>query len=419
MGLFLVVEDSSIVQKILRHTFKQARIDSVLFASSMAEGRALYKKHADQLVAAIVDLSLPDAPHGEMVECLLAEFLPVVVLTGSADADQRKKLLAMGVADYVIKENRFSYQYAVRMLLRLERNQYLTALVVDDSDTSRRVVSHYLHLHCFKVKEVSSAEDGLKALQEDEAISLVISDYHMPGMNGFDFVQEIRHRYDKRSIAVIGLSGQGDPDISVQFIKKGANDFLQKPFLQEEFFCRVTNNIESLEQLLELKTLATKDYLTGLSNRRYFYEEGDASVARSTKASMPYTLAVLDIDRFKPLNDEFGHDAGDAVLRQFSEHLGLAFSRFIVARVGGEEFAVLMAGLEAERAYELLDEFRRFVEAQMYILPDDDYQRITVSIGVRAGVDQSIHASITDADKALYLAKENGRNMVVMYEDEA
>ena len=256
-------------------------------------------------------------------------------------------------------------------------------------------------------------------MQEDEAISLVISDYHMPGMNGFDFVQEIRHRYDKRSIAVIGLSGQGDPDISVQFIKKGANDFLQKPFLQEEFFCRVTNNIESLEQLLELKTLATKDYLTGLSNRRYFYEEGDASVARSTKASMPYTLAVLDIDRFKPMNDEFGHDAGDAVLRQFSEHLGLAFSRFIVARVGGEEFAVLMAGLEAERAYELLDEFRRFVEAQMYILPDDDYQRITVSIGVRAGVDQSIHASITDADKALYLAKENGRNMVVMYEDEA
>lgn len=417
MGLFLVVEDSAIVQKILRHTFKQAKIDSVVFASSMAEGQSLYRQHEQQLVAAIIDLSLPDSPQGEMVEYLLAEGVPVVVLTGSSDMKQRNALLGMGVADYVIKENRFSYQYAVRMLLRLERNRNLTALVVDDSDTSRHVVCNYLRVNCFKVKEVSSAQAGLRELEADDNIRLVISDYHMPEMDGIEFVQEIRHRFEKRPIAVIGLSGQGSADISVEFIKKGANDFLQKPFLQEEFSCRVTNNIESLEQLLELKTQATKDYLTGLSNRRHFYDEGGASVSRSVKASMPYTLALLDIDNFKSFIDEFGHEAGDAVLRQFAEHLGLAFSRFIVARLGEEEFAVLLVGLDASRAYELLDQFRSFIEEQLFILPDD-YQRITVSIGVRPGTNQSIHDSITEADQTLCLAKEDGGNIVVMFEAE-
>ena len=251
--MFLIIEDSPIVQKILQHTLRQQGIEPVVFASTKAEGIELYNEHKDSVVAALVDLNLPDAPDGEMVSYLLDQRLPVVVLTGSDDLNQRKELLKSGVVDYVIKENRFSYQYAARMLNRLERNRSITALVVDDSSTMRQAVTSYLRLQNFQVVEAHNGAEGLEKLESDISIKLIITDYHMPEMNGFAFLQQVRHRYDKRPLAIIGLSSQEDADISVQFIKKGANDFLQKPFQQEEFSCRVTNNIEALEQLVAVQ----------------------------------------------------------------------------------------------------------------------------------------------------------------------
>lgn len=417
--MFLVIEDSSIVQKILKHTFKQQRVEPVLFASTMAEGKTLYEEHKNSLVAALVDISLPDAPRGEMVEYLLDKDVPIVVLTGSDDLQQRQSLLKSGVADYVIKENRFSYQYAVRMLDRLDRNRRLKALVVDDSSTMRQVVAGYLKLQCFSVVEAADGQEGLEILEQDPDISLVITDFHMPVMDGFHFVQEIRHRFDKRPLAVIGLSSQEDSDISVQFIKKGANDFLQKPFQQEEFSCRVTNNIEALEQLIALRQQADKDYLTGLNNRRYFVEEGQNLVGKMVSEGTVFSVALMDIDHFKSINDEHGHDAGDAVLTQLADHLENTFSRFHLARYGGEEFALVLPGLDVERAYGLLDQFRRYVGEQLFILPDDDYLRVSVSTGlasVTSPVGETLEGLLLKADEALYSAKEGGRNLVAIYE---
>ena len=417
--MFLVIEDSSIVQKILKHTFKQQRVEPVLFASTMAEGKTLYEEHKNSLVAALVDISLPDAPRGEMVEYLLDKDVPIVVLTGSDDLQQRQSLLKSGVADYVIKENRFSYQYAVRMLDRLDRNRSLKALVVDDSSTMRQVVAGYLKLQCFSVVEAADGQEGLEILELDSDISLVITDFHMPVMDGFHFVQEIRHRFDKRPLAVIGLSSQEDSDISVQFIKKGANDFLQKPFQQEEFSCRVTNNIEALEQLIALRQQADKDYLTGLNNRRYFVEEGQNLVGKMVSEGTVFSVALMDIDHFKSINDEHGHDAGDAVLTQLADHLENTFSRFHLARYGGEEFALVLPGLDVGKAYGLLDQFRRYVGEQLFILPDDDYLRVSVSTGlasVTSPVGETLEGLLLKADEALYSAKEGGRNLVAIYE---
>ena len=417
--MFLVIEDSSIVQKILKHTFKQQRVEPVLFASTMSEGKKLYEDHKSSLVAALVDISLPDAPRGEMAEYLLDNEVPIVVLTGSDDLEQRQSLLKSGVADYVIKENRFSYQYAVRMLDRLDRNRRLKALVVDDSSTMRQVVAGYLKLQCFSVVEAADGQEGLEILELDSDISLVITDFHMPVMDGFHFVQEIRHRFDKRPLAVIGLSSQEDSDISVQFIKKGANDFLQKPFQQEEFSCRVTNNIEALEQLIALRKQADKDYRTGLNNRRYFVEEGQNLVRKMVSEGTAFSIALMDIDHFKSINDEHGHDAGDAVLTQLADHLENTFSRFHLARYGGEEFALVLPGLDVEKAYGLLDQFRRYVGEQLFILPDDDYLRVSVSTGlasVTSPVGETLEGLLLKADEALYLAKEGGRNLVTLYE---
>lgn len=417
--MFLVIEDSPIVQKILRYTLRQQSVGPVVFASSYAEGQALYEKHRDSLVAAIVDLNLPDAPRGEMVDYLLAEGLPVVVLTGSLDLRQRQSLLNSGAADYVIKENRASYDYAVRMLNRLQRNRKFTALVVDDSTTTRKLICNYLRLLCFPVVEATNGVEAMAILEANPSVSLVITDYHMPEMDGYQLVQNIRHSFDRRPLAVIGLSSQDDPYISVHFIKKGANDFLQKPFLQEEFSCRVTNNIEAIEKVHELRQQADKDFLTNLFNRRFFNEHGTNKVRRLVEAGVPFSVALFDIDHFKQINDCHGHDSGDMVLRQFATYLSDSFSdSFLVSRYGGEEFAMLMPGLSSDKAFDLLDGFRCFIAEQHFRVADDARLDVTVSIGVSEFSNQQgdpLAALLNQADAALYLAKREGRNLVHCY----
>lgn len=414
MHSYLIVEDSPMVQKIIQHVVQQENLDNVYFADSMATGLALYERHKDTLLACIIDRNLPDAPDGEMVSAMLSHGVPTIVLTGSAGEELRQQLLSMGVADYVLKENRFSYQYAVRTLKRLTRNRSIKALVVDDSSTARQAVSQYLALYQFQVVEAASADEGLHQLGKHDDIKLVIIDYNMPGKNGIQFVQQVRHDFDKRPLAIIGLSGQTEHQLSVRFIKTGANDYLQKPFAQEEFICRVTNTVDALEQMIELDQRATRDYLTHLYNRRYFMEEGELLVDKCRRSQTPLTLALLDIDYFKQINDEYGHEAGDRVLIQLAEYLTSVFERFTLARIGGEEFAIIFSGLDECRTLALLDQFRSYLANQIFMVTEDEYIRVTFSAGVTQQTDlDSLDRVMARADKALYAAKDAGSDMVM------
>lgn len=414
MSKFLIVEDSSVILKILKHIAKQEFPFEVLFASSMAQAKELYLANKDDIVAGLIDLALPDAPQGELVDYLLEEKLPVVVLTGTSDGDTRDLLLRKGVADYVIKESRFSYQYAIQMLHRLYKNRSVEVLVVEDSLTFRNFVTQLLRLHQYQVHQAENGEEALVLLKQHDKIQMVITDYHMPVLDGFQLVQAIRHQYEKRNIAVIGLSGQEDHSLSVKFIKNGANDFLPKPFEQEEFFCRVTNNIEAQESIQRLHTQATRDYLTNLYNRRYFTEEGEHQLVKAAKEGRPVSLAILDVDYFKKVNDEYGHAAGDMVLQQVADFLQQGLGRFLVSRSGGEEFTILLVGLDSEKAFNLMDGVRQGIEERIFDLPED-FMRISVSIGVTT--EESGEATLDHlmavADENLYRAKEGGRNLVV------
>ena len=413
MAKYLIVEDSPVILKVMRHIARQELGGDTVFAASMAEAVALFDEHKESLVAAVVDLTLPDAPDGELVAYLLEKKFPVVVLTGSGDAQRRKRLLKMGVADYVIKENRFSYQYAVRMLARLDKNRSTGVLVVDDSVTARHSISDLLRLHLYRVFEAENGREALEVLQRESGIQLVITDYHMPEMDGTELIVQIRRQFENRLMSIIGLSAHGADELSVRFIKNGADDFLQKPFVPEEFFCRITNNVESLERLTKLREQATRDYLTGLYNRRYFMEEGGRILSRQMRESKPCCVAVMDIDHFKHINDEYGHDAGDAVLTHFSRYLSHCFSAFLVARTGGEEFCAVLPGFSLERASHFLDEFRAQVAAKIIDLSDEDYERISISIGVTQISSDSLNLAMKRADLCLYRAKEGGRNLVV------
>ncbi len=418
MKRILVVEDSQLVTKIVKHVVKQHSDVEAVFATSFADAKVVLDAQKDRIFAALTDLNLPDAPDGEIVDLVLGEGVPVIVLTGSYDEERRDKILSKGIVDYVVKEGRYSYEYAVGMVQRLERNQSLSVLVVDDSATSRRYISELLLRQGFNVFSAADGKEAIKVILAQEDISLVITDYHMPEMDGVELVKNLRHKYGKSDLVIIGLSGQGDKSLSAKFIKNGANDFLLKPFNYEEFNCRVRHNVESLELIRQIRDATFKDYLTGIWSRRYFYERGELLYQDAVASAKPIAAAVIDLDHFRQLNDTYGHEIGDCLLVQVAELLQSALQRFLVARAGGEEFFALLPGLDNDQAQSLISQVRQMVATRPLALDDGTELYCTFSAGVTNLVGGSLDEQIAKADEYLVRAKEAGRNLVVGDDDD-
>lgn len=408
----LVVEDSAIVTKVIRHVIKSDPSIEALYAASFAEAKAIMDKHKPELFAALVDLNLPDAPNGEVVDYTLAEGVPTIVLTGSFDEKRREMLLSKGIVDYVAKEGRFSYQYAVNLVNRLYKNQGIKVLVVDDSDTTRRFICDLLKRHKYQVLSACDGVDAIRVLLDNRDVKLLITDYNMPNMDGFELVQNIRVKYEKSDLVIIGLSAEGQSSLSAKFIKNGANDFLQKPFNHEEFYCRVMHNVESLELIEQIRDSANRDHLTGAYNRRYFFDQGEEHYRHAVENQSPLAVAVLDIDHFKRVNDSYGHEGGDQVLVAFSQLINQALGRFLVARAGGEEFFVLMPGLDNEKAMSLVDKIRS-IAASTPVEVSGEEVYVSFSAGVSNVLSASLDEQINLADEHLYRAKDAGRNIVI------
>jgi diguanylate cyclase (GGDEF)-like protein len=411
MERILVVEDSPVVLKIIRHLISQALDVEVITHTCLSAARDALQKDKC-FFAAIVDLNLPDAPNGEIVELVHSCAIPTVVLTGSYDDERRETLLDMGVVDYVVKESRHSYDYVVKLLARLNKNRNTKVLVADDSAATRRFISTLLKQHLYQVVE---AEDGVVALDrlvEHPDISILITDFAMPRMDGFELVKKVRRKWDKYELIVIGLSSSESGALSAKFIKNGANDFLRKPFFHEEFHCRLMQNLEEMELVQKIQHAANRDYLTGLFNRRYFFSVGSTMHEHSRQHGTDFTLAMLDIDHFKQLNDTYGHEAGDEVLRQLSALLTDSFPEAVAARMGGEEFCIALANVSYEQAVDQMEAFRlRVAKHPLYYR--DHKLEVTFSAGITKQLGADLDAMCHHADGYLYRAKEAGRNRLI------
>jgi len=411
MKTVLVVEDSAIVMKVLRHVFARSTEINPIYAENFAHARALVENAEQRIFAALIDLSLPDAPNGEVVDYTLGLKIPTVVLTGTFDESRRESLLAKGIVDYVTKEGRFSYEYALNVLHRLSRNQSIKVLVVDDSSTSRKFVASLLQLQLYQVVEAADGVEAVKALLANPDIKVLITDYHMPRMDGFELVKTIRGKYEKSDLIIIGISSEGEGGLSAKFIKNGANDFLRKPFNHEEFFCRISHNVEFLELIERMRDAANRDDLTGCYNRKYFFDQGGVFHARAVQNESPLSVAVLYLDDFVSINQKYGHDIGNYLMQRTADVLNAAFDRFVLARAGGQEFFVLMPGLSNERALAFVERVRQVVGVNEQTLGDE-----RVALGFSAGVTSVLGESIDDmvvgAGNCLQRAREAGGDLV-------
>jgi len=412
----LIVEDSPIVAKVLLHIAKQELDFDILLASSLVEAKSLCETHGEDIFAAIVDLNLPDAPDGEVVDYVLSHKIPTIVLTGSFDEKRREKLLSKGIVDYVAKEGRYSYQYAVRCVNRLKHNQNIKVLVVEDSTTTRNYIINLLKRHQFEILHAVDGIDAIKVFLDNPDIRLLITDYNMPNMDGFELVRNIRCKYEKFDLVIIGLSAKGEGSLSARFIKTGANDFLSKPFNPEEFYCRINHNVESLQLIEKIRDAANRDYLTELYSRRYFFEKSNAIYDNALETQQPLALAVVSLDDFKEVNDLYGQVVGDSVLRDFSQYFEKLLGQFLVARSTGKEFYVLMSGLSNEKAVAFLDKVRVLMASESYVANEDTVS-LSFSTGISNDMGERINDQIKNAEENLLRAKEAGKDIVIGDDD--
>ena len=407
----LVVENSRTHARLIGEAIEQKLNLPVVYAATLAEARAALERHPDWFMA-VTSLVLADGSHDEVVEFFLSRQLPTVVVSGVYDDVMREQVLRRQVVDYVLKNTPGSIDYLVWLVQRLERNRRIAALVVDDSRSARQHAAALLSMYGFRVVEAADGEAGLAMLDANPDIRLAIVDQEMPGMKGHEFTRRLRARHARDHLAIIGISGTSDGSLVPRFLKSGANDFLHKPFSREEFFCRVSQNIDQLELIGTLQDLATRDFLTGLPNRRSFLEHSERLLAQ--QASSEVTMAMIDIDHFKHVNDSYGHEAGDQALRAMAQALH-AHTRpgDYSGRFGGEEFCMLIHGIDRAAAARHLEALRAAVQA-LEIDIDGRPLRITISIGAcqRSPQFPNLHKLLSEADRHLYLSKAGGRNQL-------
>jgi diguanylate cyclase (GGDEF)-like protein len=406
----LLIDDSQVCMNLLIKLANRAGLIPVC-AASLAEAKYTFgNSKPEEYLCAVVDYHLPDAPRGQAIDFTIMSFLPTIVITGHIDNETRENVLARHVVDYIPKENSQVYDYLSRLLGRLEKNKTIGVLIVDPQRRSRASIASLLKRHHFMTYQAANAHQAKEELLKYPHIKMLLLDSHINDDSATALVADLRKTYGKDDLVIIGLSDDDSNLWSARFIKSGANDFLRKPFCHEEFLCRITQNIELLENVEAIRRAANSDYLTGLPNRRHFFH----CVAQYPPESLTNKcLGIIDLDHFKGVNDNYGHDAGDAVLTAVATQIREQFKGMIVARFGGEEFCVFLPNVSPKKAYQKLEKFRLSI-ATTPILYQDCAIDTSVSIGLTLVPEHQIEAMIAEADRLLYLAKKGGRNKVMV-----
>lgn len=305
-----------------------------------------------------------------------------------------------------------------------------TILIVDDSPAIRQLIKTTV-MNSGLFSNILEAENGMEALKVffKSKVDFIVTDVMMPGVDGYKFISAIKDSEAGKDIPVIMLSASRKEVVDkIKGLKIGASDYVIKPFDGHELVARIHVFIKLKELQEELKEknillekLSITDELTGLYNRRYFYDHISMHVALAKRHEYHIGCLMMDIDHFKNVNDTFGHAVGDKVLKKASKIMADKVREGeIVARFGGEEFIVCLCRADTEGALSAAERMRKSVENSNFSEDSSNPLKVTISVGIAMFPQKGLNNAddiIKAADEALYHAKEAGRNKAIVYSE--
>lgn len=294
-------------------------------------------------------------------------------------------------------------------------------LIVDDTETNVDILVELLS----DSYEIVVALDGKSALEilEEQEVDLILLDIMMPKMDGYEVCRRVKENGKTDDIPIIFITAKTDEESIEKAYEVGGMDYVTKPFKPKELFARIKTQLQVRTLIKELessknalKHLSETDPMTDLCNRRHLNHTSKSIMELARRNKTALTVVMLDIDKFKKVNDTYGHDVGDNIIISIANIL-LEITRKsdLACRFGGEEFILLLPETSLEGSIVIAEKIRKKVASFSLVLKDAREVGVTVSIGVSQidmQHDLSIEPAIKRADIALYKAKENGRNKV-------
>jgi two-component system, cell cycle response regulator len=308
-------------------------------------------------------------------------------------------------------------------------------LIVDDHEDNIELLRARLEARGYRIDTAMDGEQALARVAE-RTPDLILLDVMMPRLDGFEVVRRLKADRTLPFIPIILQTALDSTEHKVEGLDAGADDYITKPINFAELEARVKSmlRIKALQDALEererelsevnsrLLKMAQTDSLTELDNRRYLEQRLDEMFEHSRRLKEPVAVVLCDLDRFKSVNDTYGHQVGDVVLKELARILKKEAREIDrVGRYGGEEFMLLLPGTVLDAAVTFAERVRKAVEAHTFSFDGGTLQR-TMSCGVAAWPHPRIadcDALVKAADDALYVAKETGRNRVIRFDSQA
>ena len=249
----LVAEDSNVFTSMIGTRLKELFGIDVEICRNFEELQLAYDQSGEPVTLAISNINLPGAENGEALEYLIDLSIPTIVFTGTFHEDTRDELLSKDIVDYILKDNVFAVEMLAESVCRFLTNHRHHVLIVDDSPTARALLSSRLKRYNFRVSLAENGAKALEILKKNPDIGLLVTDYNMPDIDGFELTRRIRSVRGSHELRIIGVSSSSNRLLSARFLKAGGNDFMLRPFIDEEFYCRVNQNLDTLVQIRSMQ----------------------------------------------------------------------------------------------------------------------------------------------------------------------
>jgi two-component system cell cycle response regulator len=417
----LVVEDSSFFQGVLKKEIEELNMEVVL-AKSIAEANEQIKR--DKFDFITLDINLPDGNGFDFCKKIKNDkrFFETQVLIISAEDSEylRKGSFDAGAFSFLKKDfiegNLRKYLKTTMSMASIITGSVNPVVIVEDSDFQRNYLKSLFAFAKIKVKDFADSKSAMKFLTENPQVDMIIVDYFLEKGNCEGLIQFVRKNSFYNKVPILVSTILNEQNKKYDLFLMGVNDFIVKPFDTGEFFLRIRNHLrikhlidmlDAKNKLLSIK--ATTDELTGLFNRRFFWETLFREDNRSKRLNQPYSILMIDIDNFKQINDSYGHLKGDEVLVAIAETLKENMRSFdTIARFGGEEFIALLPNTDKKTAIIVAEKILQVIRGVSFDFSDE---KITVSIGVSDSAEsENFEKVIILADERLYKAKSKGKN---------